>query len=67
MWFKEMLKQITSGRKCIRCDENDEEQEVLNAPTMDWDVGNGMKNIRNHAVLLDIQFDWNVRINKVTN
>ena len=53
MWFREMFKlvrQIEDGRKRRRCDENDEEQDVLNAPTMDWDVGDEMKNIRNYVV-----------------
>ena len=44
------MKQIRSGGKRRRCDENDEEQEVLNAPTMDWDVGDEMDNIQNYAV-----------------
>ena len=50
MWFKEMLEQNNSGRKRRRCDKNDEEKEVLNDPTIDWDVGDEMNKIRNYVV-----------------
>ena len=50
IWFKGIKKEIQGGRKRMRCDENDEEQEVTHAPTMDWDVGDEMNNIRNCVV-----------------
>ena len=50
MWFKEIEKKIQGGRKRRRCDKNDEEQEVLIAPTMDWSVCDEMNNIRNYVV-----------------
>ena len=67
MRSKEIVKKSKSGRKRRRCDKNDEEQEVLNTPKMDWDVGDQMNNICNCAVLSNIHFDWDIRIDKVTN
>ena len=50
MGFKEIEKQIQGGRKRRRYDEDDEEQDVPHAPTMDWDESDGMNNIRDYAV-----------------
>ena len=48
--MKSLKKQMQGGRKCRHCDDNEEEQQVLNAPTMDWGVGDEMNNIRNYVV-----------------
>ena len=50
MWFKDRQKQIQCGRKHRRCDEDDEEQEVTHAQTMNWDVVDEMNNNQNHVV-----------------
>ena len=44
-WFEEIKKQIQDGRKRRHCGEDDEEQEVTHAPTIDWDIGDEMNNI----------------------
>ena len=49
-WFKETKKKIQDGRKHMCCDEDDEEQEVTHAPTMDWDMGDEINNIQIYAV-----------------
>ena len=50
IWFKEIEKKIQDRRKHRRCDEDDEEPEVTHAPTMDWDMGDEMNNIRIYAI-----------------
>ena len=48
--FNEIKKKIQDERKRRCCDEDDEEQEVTHAPTMEWDMGDKMNNIRIYAV-----------------
>ena len=50
IWFGEIEKQIDGGRRCRRCEEDEEEREVIQAPRMEWDMGDDMDNIRNYAV-----------------
>ena len=50
VWFKEIEKQIQGGRKHRRRVDDDEKQEVTQASTMKWDIGDEMNTIRNYAV-----------------
>ena len=50
IWFKEIEKQIQGGRKRRLCKDGDEEQEVTQAPTMEWGMGDEMDKIRNYVV-----------------
>ena len=49
------------------CKYDDEEQDLTQAPTMEWGMGDNTDNSRNYAVLSDIHFQWESRITKVTN
>ena len=49
-WFKDTEMKIQDGRKRRRCDKDDEEQEATQAPTMEWNMGDEMNNIRIYVV-----------------
>ena len=50
IWFKELEMQIKGGRKHRRCGDDDEEQDLTQAPTMEWNMGDNMDNSQNYAV-----------------
>ena len=50
IWFKELEKQIQGGRKHRHSEDDHEEHDVTQAPTMEWDMGDEMDNIQNYAV-----------------
>lgn len=50
MWFQEMTRRSDNGRKRRRCDDIEEDEQPLTAPTMDWDASEETTDIRSYQV-----------------
>ena len=51
MWLREIIKRMNRGTKRRRCEDDDIEEAVTEAPVMEWDVDGEQDEIRNYTVV----------------